>query len=110
MSHALQVRFVRLDPNEDLIALAAAHYKHMRCTLEAPGECTVYLERDVDAAVQRVDAVVKLSDQGRTRAEARASHSQPEVALRIALTRVREKLAEPGAYVPPAWRETAELA
>ena len=105
MSHALQVRFVRLDPSEDLIALAAAHYKQMRRVLDAPGECTVCLERD--GALAQV--VVKLSEKGRTRAEARASHADPAVALSLALARVREALSERAAFVTPVWRETAEL-
>ena len=106
MSHALQVRFVRLDPSEELIALAAAHYKQMRRVLDVPGECTVCLEREGSVS----HAVVKLSERDRTRAEARASHAQPEVALGIALARVREKLTERAAFIAPVWRETAELA
>lgn len=110
MSHALQVRFVRLDPSEQLIALAAAHYKQMRRVLDAPGECTVCLEREPEGHVSQVLVVVKLSERGRTRAEARASHPEAEVALGIALTRARERLTERAAFVAPVWRETAELA
>jgi hypothetical protein len=110
MSHALQVRFVRLDPSEELIALAAAHYKQMRRVLDAPGECTVQLERALEGPVPLVQVVVKLSESGHTRTEARASHPQAEMALGIALTRVRERLTERAACIAPVWREGAELA
>ncbi|HEX6240270.1 MAG TPA: hypothetical protein VFZ61_05235, partial [Polyangiales bacterium] len=97
MSHALQVRFVRLDPSEELIALAAAHYKQLRRVLDAPGECIVCLEREGPLA----RAVVKLCERGRTRAEAHACHAEPAVALGLALTRVRERLHELSRIVAP---------
>jgi hypothetical protein len=98
MSYALQVRFVRLAPCEQLIALAAAHYKQMRRLLAGPGECTVSLERDPHQP-QLTHAVVKVQHQGQARAQASASHAELEMALELALRDVHAQLGAPRALV-----------
>lgn len=97
-SHALQVRFLQLAPDETLIALAAAHYKQMRLGLVGPNECAVRLERD-QGQDSLVHAVVRIHERGRARAEGCASHRDAEIALKVALLHVRARL---GAVAAPA--------
>jgi hypothetical protein len=109
LSYALQVRFLRLAPCEDLIARAAAHYKQMRRVLAGPGECTVSLERDAQLPA-RTHAVVRIRHLGQAWAEASATHPESEVALELALREVHAQLGAP--HVPPgeARYESAPLA
>jgi hypothetical protein len=99
MSYALQVRFRHLAPSEGLIALAAARYKLIRSVLVGPGECTVSLESDAHAR-PLAHAVVKIHEHGLARAEASASHRDPEVALGRALQDVQDQLGASQASRP----------
>jgi hypothetical protein len=104
-SYALQVRFRHLAPSEGLIALAAARFKLIRSVLSGPAECTVCVESDPAA---RTHALVKVHERGRVQAEARASHSDPEAALRLALEDVQAQLgaaSRPGheSWAPQQW-------
>jgi hypothetical protein len=99
MSYALQVHFRHVLPSEGLIALAAARYESIRRVLTEPAECTVTLERESEPrALTR--AVVRVHTEGNARAEASASHRDPEIALGIALDAVQEQV---GAQHP--WSE-----
>jgi hypothetical protein len=109
MSYALQVRFVRLAPCEDLIARAAAHYKQMRRVLAGPGECTVSLERDAQEP-GRTHAVIKIRHLGQAWAEASAAHADSGVALELALREVHAQLGVPRPLPGEARYESAPLA
>lgn len=102
MAHALQVSFRRLAPSEGLVSLAALRYKQMRWALADAGECLVVLERHEQAPRPFAQAAVTIREHGRARAEAVAKHSDPQVALRIALEAVRAQLGLPMFAFDPA--------
>lgn len=89
MSHALQVSFRRLVPNEGLVAMAAERYRQLRCLRPGLGECCVSLEQKSGPVTH---ALVVVREEGRPGAEAQASHRSPEVALGLALERAQINL------------------
>jgi hypothetical protein len=93
MSYALQVHFRHVVPSEGLIALAAARYELIRRVLAEPGECTVTLEREPEPLHRALTrALVRIYSDGQLRAQASASHRDPDIALGLALEAVQQQV------------------
>jgi hypothetical protein len=92
MTHALQVNFRKLLPNERLVALASERYQRIRNERPDTVECWVTLETLNDARGQPVQAAVTLHGEDGPMCEAMAVHSKAHVALNLAMAQLQTRL------------------
>jgi hypothetical protein len=95
MTHALQVSFRRLVPNETLVGLAATRYRRLGTVVPGPSQCLVSLESFGRPARALTLAQVRLERDGQPSAHAEARHRDPVAALDAALTSLEAQLSGP---------------
>jgi hypothetical protein len=103
MTHALQVNFRRLLPNEKLVALASERFQHIRSARPESVECWVTLETLDNARGQPVQAQVVIHGASGPMCEASAVHAKPQVALSLAMAQLQERLGVRPELTPIYW-------
>ena len=104
MTHALQVNFRKLLPNERLVALASERYQRIRNERPDTVECWVTLETLNDRG-QPVQAAVTLHGEDGPLCEATAVHSKAHVALNLAMAQLQTRLGVRSEVTPMYWTQ-----
>ena len=105
MTHALQVNFRRLLPNERLVALASERYQRIRNERPDTVECWVTLETLQGASGQPVQAAVTVHGEDGPLCEATAVHAKAHVALNLAMAQLQTRLGVRPEVTPLYWTQ-----